>query len=383
MKIVHVISGLSDGGAEAVLYRLCSANESNEHTVISLSSEGKYGALLREKGIQVHWLNMPLGRLRLAALVELYRLLRDIKPDVVQTWMYHADLVGGVIARMARIKYVSWGIHNSSLKVGKSRWSTIVVAYTNAFLSRFIPTTIICCADQAKIVHQQIGFTADKFAVIPNGYNINLFKPDPEAGQKLRIELGIDENIPLFGLVGRFDPQKDHFNLIQALALVKQQGKSFRCVLVGRGLDANNNQVMTWLKQCDLLEEVLLLGQRNDIPVVMNAIDMHILSSAYGEAFPNVICEAMACGTPCITTDVGDAAFIVGDTGWVASPSNPNMLAEVIQSALVAFSDKDGWKLRCVAARNRIVEHFSLEKMAAAYQSTWKKIVHRITPPNN
>jgi len=374
MKIVHVISGLNDGGAEAVLYRLCSANTSNVHIVISLSSEGKYGVLLREKGIEVHWLNMPLGRLRLAALVELYRLLRDTKPDVVQTWMYHADLIGGIIARIARIKHVSWGMHNSSLKIGKSRWSTIAVAYVNAFLSRFIPTTIICCADQAKTVHQKMGFISDKFVVIPNGYDINLFKPDREAGQKFRIELGIDENIPLFGLVARFDPHKDHLTLIQSLALVKQRGTRFCCVLVGKDIDANNNQMMAWLKQYDLLEEVLLLGQRNDIPIVMNAIDVHILSSA-GEAFPNVICEAMACGTPCITTDVGDAAFIVGNTGWVAAPSNPSMLAEAIQRALISLSDKAEWKLRCVAVRNRIVEHFSLEKMTSAYQSTWGDVV--------
>lgn len=374
MKIVHVISGLNDGGAEAVLYRLCSANESNTHTVISLSSEGKYGALLREKGFEVHWLNMPPGRLRLAALVELYRLLRSMKPDVVQTWMYHADLIGGIIARMAGIKHVFWGIHNSSLKIGKSRWSTIAVAYANALLSRFIPTTIICCADKAKIVHQKKGFTSDKFVVIPNGYDINLFKPDRGAGQKLRIELGIEENTPLFGLVGRFDFQKDHLTLIKSLSLIKQRGAHFCCVLVGRDIDVNNNQLMTWLKQYDLLEEVVLLGQRNDIPIVMNAIDIHLLSSA-SEAFPNVICEAMACGTPCITTDVGDAAFIVGDTGWVVPPSNPNMFAEAIQRALIALSNKDEWESRCVAVRNRIIEHFSLEKMTAAYQSTWREIV--------
>ncbi|GKS68269.1 glycosyltransferase involved in cell wall bisynthesis [Nitrosomonas sp. PY1] len=371
MKAIHIISGLSDGGAEAVLYRLCSEDKSNTHTVISLTEEGKYGPLLRIKGIQVYQLNMPRGCVTLSSILKLYRLLRNLKPDVVQTWMYHADLVGGLVARLAGTHKIYWGIHASSLETGKSKWHTIAVAYTNALLSRWVPTGIICCAERAQQTHQQLGFAVDRFTVIPNGYNLDHFKPDSESRKKLRAELGINEQTLLLGCVGRFDPQKDHHNLLAALTIIKQNGVSFRCILVGRDLNGNNVQLVSWIKQYDLQDEVLLLGQRTDIPAVMNALDLHILSSSYGEAFPNVLAEAMACGTPCVATDVGDAAYIIGHTGWTAPPSDAGLLANAIHSALVCYSNHDEWQSRCVAARNRVVETFGLEKMIAAYHAVW------------
>ena len=371
MKIIHIITGLSDGGAEAVLYRLCSEDKINTHIVISLTEKGKYGSLLLEKDIQVHWLGMPRGRVGLSGISKLYRLIRNLKPDVVQTWMYHADLIGGLVARLAGANKIYWGIRASSLEIGKSSWRTIVVAYINALLSRWVPTGIVCCADRAQQTHQQLGFAVDRFTVIPNGYNLDYFKPDSEGRKKLRAELEINEQTLLLGCVGRFDPQKDHQNLLAALAIIKQNGVSFRCILVGRGLNTDNAQLVSWVNRYDLQDEVLLLGQRTDIPAVMNALDLHILSSSYGEAFPNVVAEAMACGTPCVATDVGDAAYIIGHTGWIAPPSDASLLANAIHSALVCYSNHDEWESRRVAARNRVVETFSLEKMIAAYHSVW------------
>ena len=374
MKVIHIITGLSDGGAEAVLYRLCSEDKSsNIHTVISLTEESKYGPLLQEKGIQVHRLGMPRGRVALSGILKLYRLIRDLKPDVVQTWMYHADLIGGLVARLAGANKIYWGIRATSLETGKSNWRTIVVAHINALLSRWLPTGIVCCAERAQQTHQQLGFAVDRFIVIPNGYNLNYFKPDSEGRKRLRAELEISEQTLLLGCVGRFDPQKDHHNLLAALAIIKQNGVLFRCILVGRGLNTDNTQLVSWINQYDLQDAVILLGQRTDIPAVMNTLDLHILSSSYGEAFPNVVAEAMACGTPCVVTDVGDAAYIIGHTGWVAPPSDASLLADAIHSALVSYSNHDEWKLRRVTARNRVVETFSLEKMIAAYHSVWKE----------
>ena len=372
VKIIHVITGLDDGGAEAVLYRLCSNDHLNMHIVVSLMGKGKYGTLLHEEGITVHWLNMPQGRVTISGMVKLYRLIRSLKPDVVQTWMYHADLVGGVLARLAGVSRVFWGIHNSTLEPGKSRRSTIAVARLNAYLSRWIPAGIVCCAERAREVHQILGFAAEKLMVIPNGYDLNRFKPDATARLRLRAEWSVDHDVPLLGMVGRFDPQKDHENLLSALARIKQADIHFRCVLVGRGLGADNVQLVTWLDQYSLRNEVLLLSQRNDVPAVMNALDLHVLSSSYGEAFPNVVAEAMACGTPCVTTDVGDAAFMVGDTGWVTLPSDAVQLAGAIKSALTARGDVADWQVRCEAVRMRVVEHFSLEKMVAAYHAVWE-----------
>lgn len=372
MNIFHIIIGLGGGGAAAVLYRLCRADTQHRHSVISLLDEGQYGPLLREVGVSVQCLEMPRGRVTLSGLLRLWRLLRHEQPDVVQTWMYQADLVGGVLARLAGRGSVCWGIHHTNLVPGKSRRSTILVARLCAQLSKWVPRRIVCCAHKAAEVHGALGYDAKKLVVIPNGYELAVFQPNPEDRQRLRQEWNMPTSLPLIGMVGRFNPQKDYASLIAALERVAATGVDFRCILVGPGMDVSNTDLRGWIESAGLIERIHLLGLRNDIPAVMNALDLHVLSSSFGEAFPNVLAEAMACGTPCVTTDVGDTALIVGDTGWVVPPSQPEALADAIIRALQARRDEAAWAVRCAAARSRIQENFSVETMAQAYGQVWR-----------
>lgn len=369
--IFHVISGLNDGGAEAVLYRLCVNDKTIKHHVVSMMDEGKYGALLREAGVQVFCLSMPRGRVTLGGLWRLWRLLRQIRPQVVQTWMYHADLVGGVIARFAGVRQVFWNIRHSTLDVEKSRRSTIWVARLCARISSRVPSTIICCAQRALEVHRELGYAADKLQVIPNGYDLVRFCVDEDARVRLRAEWNVEDRW-LIGMIGRFDPLKDHKNLLDALAIIKSHGVDFYCVLVGCGLDGSNTQLTTWLGELNLTGEVKLLGQRMDIPDVMNALDVHVLSSS-SEAFPNVVAEAMACGTPAVVTDVGDAALIVGETGWIVPPKDPIALADALLKSRSAMFDKSAWQARCTAVRQRMEDHFNLRRMVENYHLAWQK----------
>lgn len=378
-KIVHVITGLGDGGAEAVLYRMCFFDKKNEHVVISMMDQGKYGELLKDIGVRVECLEMPAGKLTFSGIKKLWRILRREKQEssregiflVIQTWMYHGDLVGGAIARSLGIKEIVWGVHHSILEKGKTKASTRWVAKINAVLSHWIPEVIVCCAEKSRLIHEEIGFSSRKMKVIPNGYDLQKFSPNLADAKLLRQEWGIPENMPLLGMVSRFDPQKDHDNLIKALALLRSQGLEFRCVLVGRGMDAANQEVTSKLLLNGLQEHVHLLGQRNDIPAVMSALDLHVLSSS-AEAFPNVIAEAMACETPCVTTDVGDAALMVGDTGWVVPPSNPQALAAGIQDAVSAMAQAEAWLLRQAAARAHVSNSFGLDRMLASYRDAWE-----------
>jgi len=370
-KILHIIAGLNDGGAEAVLYRLCNNDTRYTHYVISMMDVGKYGPLLKQAGIEVHYLNMPQGRVSMRGLLRLWSLLRELKPDVVQTWMYHADLIGGVVARLAGVKSVFWGIRHTTLEPGKSKRSTIYVARLCAFLSRWVPDKIVCCANKAVEVHVKLGYSAHKMTVIPNGYDLKKFFVDYDDRKLLRNEWGIDETIPLLGMVGRFDPQKDHKNLINALGTLRQSSFDFCFVLIGKNLLETNQELVAWIDAQDLRENIILLGQRSDIPQVMNALDAHVLSSSYGEAFPNVLAEAMACGTPCVTTDVGDAALIVGDTGWVVEPKNAEALATALLDSLILLHDEPAWMIRKQQARERIVNNFCLEKMINDYHTVW------------
>lgn len=370
-KILHIITGLSDGGAEAVLYRLCNFDRDNEHVVISLMDKGKYGPLLEEIGVKVYCLNMPAGSIHLMALVKLYKLLRQLKPNVVQTWMYHADLIGGIISRLARVKNVVWGVHHTTLVRGESKLSTMIIAKLNALISSFIPRRIIYCAEKSRQVQQSIGFDSKIGHVVPNGYNIDQFMPNSYSGLTFRQEIAIANEQFLIGHVGRFHPFKDYSNLIQSIGLLSDSKDRVKVALVGNDLTDGNDVLKRLINENTCGECILLLGRRQDIPSVMNGFDLFILSSS-SEAFPNVLNEAMACSTPCVTTDVGDAAVIVGETGWVVPPKDPQALAKAILDAMDEKQhNPQVWQARKQACRERIVDNFSIEKMVAGYHQVW------------
>lgn len=369
--ILHIISGLNNGGAEGVLYRLCKYDKKYQHIVVSMMDEGKYGPLLREAGVVMYCLNMPQGRVTFSGLWHLFKFIRQHKPDVVQTWMYHADLIGGVVARLAGVRNVFWNIRHTTLEPGKSKKSTILIAKLCAYLSSFIPKGIVFCAQEAVRVHSELGYKASKMTVIGNGYDLAIFNPNDDLSLRFKTELNIKTNTALLGMVGRFNPQKDHFGLLTALSIIKDRPSHFKVALIGRDLNSSNSGLNDQIKNLGLEENLLLLDQRIDVPAVMNGLDIHVLSSS-SEGFPNVLAEAMACGTPCVTTDVGDAALIVGDTGWVVQPKDPQVLANAMLEAMEEQQNNpQAWQVRKQACRERIVNNFSIEKMIEGYHQVW------------
>ncbi|MCH1516319.1 MAG: glycosyltransferase [Alphaproteobacteria bacterium] len=373
MLILHVITSLKDGGAEGVLYRLCTHDKMHSHVVISLMDEGKYGPMLRSKGIEVITLGMRPNLPSPVALIKLIQLFRNYNPNVVQTWMLHADLIGGIAARIARRKAIIWGIRQTILEPGKSKITTIWIAKLLAKLSWWMPTLIAVCAHRAIDVHEALGYERAKMRYIPNGYNLAGFTRRLDEACTLRAQWDVGPNIPLIGTVGRYDPYKDYTNLLHALGLLRSRNISLLCVFVGTNLDSENQEFLAQIQHLGLKETVMLFGRRTDIPAVMSALDLHVLSSS-AEAFPNVVAEAMACETPCVVTDVGDAAHIVGNTGWVVPPRDPEALANSIEKALSA-SQHDDWEKRCVLARKRIEEYFSIQRMVAEYSTLWHEAV--------
>ena len=374
MHVLHVITGLQDGGAEAVLARLCLHDRAHSHAVVSLTDVGKYGPILCEAGTPIYCLNMRAGRVSMRGVRSLWRILRSEQPDVVQTWMYHADFVGGLVARLARIKTISWGVRQTDLEPGTSKRSTIWVARACARLSSWVPQAIVCCADSAVRVHSSIGYDQRKLLVVHNGYDLNEFRPDANSRFAVREELGIPPCSRVIGMVGRFDPQKDHETLLNALDQLDLDELDAYCVLVGNEVTSRNQKLIDWIQARGLGGRIILLGQRTDVPALMNALDVHVLSSAFGEGFPNVLAEAMACGTPCVATDVGDASFIVGDTGWIVPPKNPGALAAALAAALRDHSSAELWRRRQESARARIEQRFSIESMVRGFHDVWVRL---------
>lgn len=370
-KVLHIITGLSDGGAEGVLTRLCLNSHQAKHVVVSLMDEGKYGAQLKMGGVPVHCLGMNPGKPSLFKFFKLIRLIRAEQPDVVQTWMYHADFLGGLAARLAGVRWVFWGVRRSTLEKDKASRLTILIARLCGYLSGFIPQNIICCAHNALEVHASIGYQRSKMRVIPNGYDLSRFKPDVAARQQLRNELGLDSNQFLSGMVGRYDPVKDHVNLLKALVLVKKEGLDVHCVLVGQGLTADNAVLVEEINALGLESNITLAGQKANIPAVMNALDLHILASS-SEGFPNVLAEAMACGAPCVSTDVGDAREILDDSECTCPPRDSRALAGLIIKMVKEWQDNpQAWQARRVAVSQKIAAKYSLQTMVGAYEACW------------
>lgn len=380
MKVLHVITGLEGGGAEAVLVGLCVSDTANTHRVVSLMDEGVYGAKLKEAGVEVRCAGMPRGRLTVTGLVRLWRFIRNFRPDVLQTWMYHGDFLGGLAGRLAGVRHIVWGIHNTELDREKSGRGTVLIAKACALLSGWIPERIAVCASKAAQVHEELGYAPEKMVVIPNGYDLACFSPDPDAGRDIRTEFSLSDDKPLLGMVARFDPFKDHGNLLSALEMLRTRGTDFYCLLVGGGVDSDNQELNDLISVSGLDNHVALLGPRNDVPSIMNALDIHVLSSS-SEAFPNVVAEAMACGTPCVCTDVGDASLIIGSTGWVVESSQPEALATALADALEALHDSGRWSERRRDARSRIEEHFGISKMVSAYGRLWTEVAFGDRPP--
>jgi glycosyltransferase involved in cell wall biosynthesis len=371
IKVLHVITGLGDGGAEAVLYRLISHDASADHQVVSLTDDGKYGALLRELGVEVIPLGMPRGIVTRKGVSELWRIMRAYQPSLVQTWMYHADLVGGIVGRIARIPVV-WGVHNTVLEVGKSSLRTRLVRRLSSMLSGSIPYKIVTCSSRALETHCTVGYSRDRMVVVTNGVDSKEFHPDEQARSRLRAEWGIAATRPIIGMVARFDPYKDHSTLLEALAIAAKT-RNFVAVLVGSGMISDNEELRHLILKFQVDDRIILTGPRNDIPAVMNALDLHVLSSS-AESFGNVIVEAMACGTPCVVTDVGESRAIVGDTGWVVPPRNARALASALCEALDAMTHCAHWNKRKSKCRARVLEQFGIEAMVRGYQSVWRDV---------
>ena len=373
MKILHVITGLSTGGAELMLFKLlsCLVRETVSNEVVSLTGIGPVGERITDLGVKVHALGMGRGLPSPPKLFSLARMMREARPDIVHAWMYHANLLAGLAAKFARSPPVIWGIRQSNLDPRLSKRSTILTARLCARLSTRLPARILCCSAVARDVHVALGYAPEKMAVIPNGFDLERFRPDGEARIAVRRELGIGLEAPLIGLVARFDPQKDHRSFIRAAARLLESGASAHFLLCGEGIDADNRELGGWIEAAGIGANCHLLGLRDDMAAITAALDIAVSSSAFGEGFSNAVAEAMACGVPCVVTDVGDSGLMVEDTGRVVAPKDAEALGNAMAGLLAIGAERRAELGR--AARRRVEENYSLADIAARHLAFYRE----------
>jgi glycosyltransferase involved in cell wall biosynthesis len=378
MHVLHVITNTAVGGAETMLHRLIRALGGDfSHEVASLMGVGPVGDRIRDQGVTVHAIGMDQNAPNPLRLLELGRVIRASRPDVIQTWMYHADLLGGLAAKAVSRARIVWGIHHTTLD-RTNRWSTRASVAACARLSHVVPDAIVCVSRAARELHVGAGYAAGKFVVIPNGFDLAEFRTDPGWRRALRDELGVAPEAVLIGMVGRVAPQKDQPNFVRAAAVLARRAPEARFLLCGEGASWSNEPLARVIREQGLAERFLLLGRRDDVQRVMNALDVMTLASAFGEAFPLVIGEAMACRVPCVVTDVGDSAFLVGDAGRVVPPRDPAALARALED-LIRMGPDARARLGD-AARQRIEAQFGLARIASEYADVYRRVAGASSP---
>ena len=362
-KIAHIITGLEVGGAEKALISLLLAKKKleNKDFVICLGSKGTLSQILLKNKIRIFHLNMDSNKLNFFKIIELFKILKKEKPDLIQSWMYHADLLASILAPFLNIRTI-WTIHNYDVSFRALGFKTRLVVFLCSIFSYFIPHKIITVSKAAIEKHVKSGYTSKKFIHIPLGYRKRKNKVFPKTEKKKII----------FGSLSRWNVQKNHLFMIKAFGKFKKNNKKikFNLYLGGKDLDYKNKKLTNLIKENDLIKEVNLLGNVTDIENFFTNIDVHLLTST-GEAFPNVVCESMSYGTPCISTNVGDVGNILAETGWLFQVNDYPHFESTLLSVCEELKNKKIWNVRKKLCKERITNNFSIDTMIGLYYSAW------------
>jgi glycosyltransferase involved in cell wall biosynthesis len=375
MKVLHLIVDLEIGGAELMLKRLLEAQKNNScfhNIVVSLTSIGPIGRQLQLNGIEVHTFGMKSKLDILAIIWKLMKFINKSSVDVVQTWMYHADLIGGIAAKISKSCPVVWGIRSTKIPQGIFS-STFWVVRVCAILSYWLPSKIVCCAETARKEHESLGYSSRKMIVIPNGYNFSDFDSKLYSRKNIRSSIGYSDRDIVIGIVGRFDPSKDFNNFISAAHNLSILYANAKFLMIGRGLDWSNFQLADWIESKRLQDKFTLLGEKLDIPYYLSAMDVFCMSSIF-EGFPNTIVEAMAMGLPCVVTKAGDADKIMYDKSYVV-PVNDSLALSEAMSRMCHLRPRNRKVIGQLGSRKVRLE-YDINKIRIQYETLYKKITN-------
>jgi glycosyltransferase involved in cell wall biosynthesis len=377
LRILHVSVGLESGGAEMMLYKLASRTDRSRFDpyVVSLTDEGPViGERLRQAQIPLTALRFPLGVPHPGLLLRLLREIRTLRPHLVQTWMYHADLVGAVAGQFVRGIPIIWGLHNSQSAPVYAKRSLLRVIAVNRHLSRWLPAQIVCCSEAVRTVHADLGYDAKKLHTIPNGIDTDEFLPNTSARSDFRRELNLLPEVPLIGYIARWDPRKDHAMFLRAANLLAREHRGVHFILCGSGMAADNKDLVRLVADANLGDRLHLLGLRRDAPRVTAALDVASCCSS-SESFALVLGEAMACGVPVVSTDQPGPASVIGNDGWTVPTGDAAAMASAWRDMLGLTPGQREEYGR--GARRRIIENFSIQKMVESYELLYTEVAGR------
>ena len=349
-------------------------NSQNIHYVICLTGNGRYSKLLTRSGVNVSHLNISKNNfISFFNIFKIIRLFLDFKPSLVQSWMYHSDFITVIIKLISNVN-IFWGLRHSNVLIGKTTNFTYYIIKILSRLSYSIPQKIISCSLNGIKVHACIGYDYYKMVYIPNGYNLISNSHTSSEILKFRSRIGITSFKNSITMVARYNPQKDHDNLLVSFAKLLQILPDTCCILAGPGMNDKNSTISTLLQYLNIQDKVFLIDEIQDVSLLFKSVDVSVLSSSFGEGFPNVVAESMLCSTPCVVTDIGDAPIVVNGCGWVVPHSNSDLLCKSIVDALNEKNDHSIlWSERCLKSVEHIKENFSIHSTSQMFNVCWQE----------
>lgn len=372
MKLMHVITDTQQGGAEYQLLRLVrkhSTIKELEIVVVSLKSIGSVGKELAGiNRIKLYQININKS---IFGVVKLAKLIKSFNPDVIQTWLYHSDLLGGIISRFFSKSVLFWNVRTLYLPQ-KSSITLKIVRSLCIKLSKYLPYKIICPSISAIDYHIKLGYPKNKFVYIPNGYDCIGSRAKPQKDYsfiyKYASSYNINSSTLVIGTVARFEDSKDFPNLIAAAQIIKSSYDNVIFLIVGPGIGLNNNELIGMLNKHHVNDSFILEGATEDVSYYYNIMDIY-LQSSFTEAFPNVIAEAMLHSLPCVATDAGDTSTLFYDKGFIVPVKFPGGLAK---KCLELLNDQQLREEVGQKNHDHVVDNFGIDSIQNMYYNLYK-----------
>ncbi len=368
VETVFITSSLALGGSEKTLFNLCKNLSNKKIFIINLSTKQFFSEKLEKEGINLY--NCKINKLNfIIKFIKIIYLIFQLKPKVIQTWMYHADFLSIFLKLLFPFTKIFWGIRNGSKEL---KTTTRLIIPILVIFSYIVPSKIISCSESSTKMHKNIGYKLSKLITINNGVDIEVFKNQLALRTLFRKQYAIEEASILISMVARWSPQKDHLTVLKAFNILANEIDT-KCYLfmAGTNIDENNNKLLNEINNIKFQKNIYLLGEVENIERLYNSADVNILCAKRGEGFPNVLCEAMACGTPCISTKSGDALQIVGDLGFIIQENSVSQLVNAMRQSIYEMSNQEDWNRKKNNSIIHIKKQYSMQKMVDKYSKVW------------
>ena len=369
LDILFICNSLNLGGAEKIMSEIIKNIKSYKKEIICLTNRGYYSKLLEDEGIKITYLNLDRNPFDLLKIFKAYLIILKKKPKIINTFLYHSDVIGSILGKLTFKSKILWSVHSDFIKSNNTFLRNIQVKFLS-IISNYIPNKIIYCSKESLDNHVNFGYCKSKSFIIENEVCTKKFYPRKKSYYKIRKLLGIKNDVFLIGHIARFHPIKGHKILLDSLKLLKKENKNFRCLMIGTNIKKNAS-LEKQIRKNNLKENIILYGETKFPHHLINSFDINIISSV-SESSSLVLMEAMACGIPTLSTNVGPLSKTIGQTGWVVKKNSVEALAEKL---ILIIQNKNSIKTKSILARERIVKISSKIGMLKEYNLSYELLL--------